>query len=75
MENFISYCAENAEWVLPIILLILGEIIVRFIPTKDPAGLTERIGKIIGKVLDNVSVKNARKSFQGKTIDQGKGKK
>lgn len=75
MNNILLFCADNAEWVVPLILLILGEILLRFVPTKDPDGLTERIGKIIVKFLDGVRLKNARIDFKDKSNGKGQDKK
>jgi hypothetical protein len=66
MNEILNYLADNIEWVLPLILFLV-EIIVLQIPTKDPAGLTERLGRIIRLFLET-RVQNRSKNFQDKVV-------
>lgn len=67
LNQFLDFCSANIEWVLPLALVLLEVIIMR-IPTKDPAGLVERVGRILRLVLES-RVKNNRKNFQNKVVE------
>lgn len=66
INQILDFCANNVEWVVPLVLVIL-EIVLMKIPTKDPAGILERAGRIIRLLLES-RIQNSRKNFQDKEV-------
>jgi hypothetical protein len=62
LNNFLNFCSENAEWIVPMVMFFVAEIVVMKVPTKDPAGLTERIGKALRTYLETRTKNNVKPS-------------
>jgi hypothetical protein len=68
MTQILDFAADNMEWIIPLALVLL-ELLLMKIPTKDPAGILERAGRILRLILES-RIENRRKNFQGKIVDK-----